>query len=317
MSNVAKDARKRLVTPDGVVEMEPIGGGHYLEPSAANDYRLAQGELPELDMRLAGAYRDPRHNKTLQRVWDSGDKAAIAKAGLKFRPSSTSDHLYGRAVDQSPAFHGEGELLHKYLDVMARHGYYYDTHGDPVHLGYYADRDMKPDKSEVVRKLYQDLEDRAGYGSYEGWKAQNKVEDAPDYDYPMAFANHAMRDENGFFSDIGKKPSHITYSDESAFSGVDGNPVGGHWSDYGDKTIFRAQPVNIANAGGEQKLYDYFGRKEPDAGLTLPELDQVELDAAGGGPPTSLANPITLQQTRDEQAEMNRIAAKVKGRNGR
>lgn len=322
MADMAKSVRKRLATPKGHATMEDIGGGHFLIPEAASHYHGAEDELPDLDMNRSDAYRAVEHNKKLQHIWDTGDPKARAAAGLKFRPSSTSDHLYGRAVDQSPKFHGNGELAHQYLETMARHGFFYDTPGDEVHLGYYAGGNIRPEKQEAVKRLYQERENKAGYGSYEDWRRANHLPedpslDSPDYDYRTAFEHHAQADEDtGHFSDIGKRPTHVTFSDESAMSGAEGAPVGGHWSelpDTGGLSVFDAQPVNIANAGGDQPLYDYFARNEAgQAGLILPELSQEELDQAGGGPPTSRMNPVTLRQTREQQAADN-MAAAVRG----
>ena len=141
--------------------------------------------------------------------------------------------------------------------------------------------------------------------------------DSNDYDYRTAYEHHAQADEDtGHFSDIGKKPNHVTFSDESALSGVGDAPVGGHWSelpDTGGLSVFDAQPVNIGNAGGDQPLYDYFAKHETgQAGLILPELSADEIDQAGGGPPSSLANPVTLRQYREQQAADN-MAAAVRG----
>jgi hypothetical protein len=322
MASMAKSVRQRLATPKGPAEMEDIGGGHFLIPAAAADYHGAEDELPDLDMNRADAYRGVDHNRKLQQIWDSGNAKARAAAGLKFRPSTTSDHLYGRAVDQSPKFHGSGEQAHQYLETMARHNFHYDTPGDEVHLGYYEGGNIRPDKLEAIARLHKQWEDRAGYGAYEDWRKQNRLADDPaldpsDYDYHTAYEHHAQTDEDtGHFSDVGKRPNHVTFSDESAMSGVDDAPVGGHWSelpDSGGLSVFDAQPVNIANAGGEQPLYDYFARNEAgQSGLILPELSADELDQAGGGPAAAQANPVTLRQYREQQALEN-MAAAVRG----
>lgn len=325
MADMAKSVRKRLATPAGPTVMEDIGGGHFLVPAAAADYHGAEDELPDLDMNRADTYRDVNHNRKLQQIWDSGDAKARAAAGLKFRPSTTSDHLYGRAVDQSPKFHGNGEQAHQYLETMARHNFHYDTPGDEVHLGYYDGGNIRPDKMDAIKHLHQEWEDRAGYGSYEDWRKQNHLGDlagdAPDYDYRTAFEHHAQADEDtGHFSDVGKRPNHVTFSDESALSGVGDAPVGGHWSelpDTGGKSVFDAQPINVENAGGEQPLYDYFARNESgQSGLILPEQSAGELEQAGDGPPTALANPVTLRQYREQQASDN-MAAAVRGALGK
>lgn len=199
MADMAKSVRKRLATPEGPTLMEDVGGGHFLVPAAAADYHGAEDELPDLDMNRADTYRDVTHNQHLQQIWDSEDLKARAAAGLKFRPSTTSDHLYGRAVDQSPQFYGDGVLAHQYLETMARHNFYYDTPGDSVHLGYYADGIIRPEKKAAVERLYQEHEEKAGYGTYVAWRKQNGLPDDPrddpdDYDYRGAYESHIQFD---------------------------------------------------------------------------------------------------------------------------
>lgn len=198
-------AHKRLATPAGPALMEDIGGGHFLIPAAAADYHGAEDELPDLEMNHADAYRSLSHNQHLQQIWDNGNAQTRAKAGLKFRPSTTSDHLYGRAVDQSPRFFGDGELAHRYLEVMARHNFYYDTPGDVVHLGYYEGGIIRPEKKAAIERLRQAWEDRAGYGTYEAWRSQNGLPDDPqedpdDYDYYGAYLNHIQFDADNQIS---------------------------------------------------------------------------------------------------------------------
>jgi hypothetical protein len=77
---------------------------------------------------------------------------------------------------------------------MARHGFFYDTPGDEVHLGYYRGGRIRPEKQTAVKKLRQEHEDKAGFGSYGGWLTQNHLND-DDYSYIIAYEHKMMLED--------------------------------------------------------------------------------------------------------------------------
>lgn len=98
-----------------------------------------------------------------------------------------------------------------------------------------------------------------------------------DYDYEGYEKKYGKLDpdwqKKGHLTDEFKKPSHITFSDESIYHSAE--TPGGRWSKEDDKWHFTASEFNVQQHG-EDKLRRYFKEREPDAVLHLPEKGKVQ-----------------------------------------
>lgn len=121
---------------------------------------------------------------------------------------------------------------------------------------------------------------------YQSWrqKLPGSLKNDSDYDLRGLFKSNPNQQpsSNLHFPDTYKLPNHITFSDESVYNGQDGNK-GGHWGNQNGKSTFQATDQNIKNAGGADKLQDYFNKYEPDSKLILPTSTQS--DNNGGSEP--------------------------------
>lgn len=117
---------------------------------------------------------------------------------------------------------------------------------------------------------------------YEEWLKKYNIRETPDYDTKDAWFSGLTPDARGHLNDIFKNTNHITYSDESLASKRPGAPPPGKWmGDDKSGWTFQASPTNIQNAGGVDRLQEYFKRNEPDAKLILPP-EQSPLQALLG-----------------------------------
>lgn len=118
------------------------------------------------------------------------------------------------------------------------------------------------------------------------------------YDYKMFYdrmPKEAMQmlsnDPNAHFYDIGKKPSHPTFSDESAYS--NSKTPGGSWKDLGnDKWVFEHSDYTVNNSDETNKYLKESGSGEVatyKGGLMLPSISVIANKKNDGG---SLNNNI-------------------------
>jgi hypothetical protein len=123
---------------------------------------------------------------------------------------------------------------------------------------------MADTRKAVLEKQFVDAD-------YKNWLTQHKINESNDYDTKAAFLNGLQPDALGHLDDTYKKDNHITYSTDSKRSQEPGAPPAGTWAGN-DKAgwTFSASPTNIKNAGGADKLKEYFSKKEPRAKLVLP-----------------------------------------------
>lgn len=109
---------------------------------------------------------------------------------------------------------------------------------------------------------------------YQKWVAEKSAElgrpvESSDYDMRGFWKDpKARQGANGHFPDTYKKPSHPTFSNESKYSGVDGNE-GGEWAKKGGKWTFQPGPTNISN--GLDHTREYLKQSDPDVELIEPE----------------------------------------------
>jgi len=123
---------------------------------------------------------------------------------------------------------------------------------------------MVDTRKAVLEKQFVDAD-------YKDWLAKHRIPEATDYDTKAAFLNGLKPDARGHLDDTYKLDNHITYSTDSKRSQEPGAPPAGTWS--GDDKAgwtFSASPTNIKNAGGADKLKEYFSTKEPGVKLVLP-----------------------------------------------
>lgn len=113
---------------------------------------------------------------------------------------------------------------------------------------------------------------------YQNWmqvmsaaQGRDMSNDNRDYDMRGAFQSGVTQAANGHYPDTYKKPNHPTFSDQSQYSGVDGHQ-GGQWAPFGaGRWSYQASPTNVQMHGADA-LTDYFGRVEPGALLSLPQV---------------------------------------------
>jgi hypothetical protein len=93
-----------------------------------------------------------------------------------------------------------------------------------------------------------------------------------DYDYAAAQAAGVKPDETGHWPDTFKKPTHITFSDESKFD--DGGA--GHWQHLGgDRWSFTPGPTNLKYHSMDE-LRAYF-KKQPNLILLDPATRTMQI----------------------------------------
>ena len=122
--------------------------------------------------------------------------------------------------------------------------------------------------------------------AYQAWaKTLGKQGSTYDYDLRGAFANGAQQAANGHFTDRFKKPNHPTFSDQSQYSGVDGQQ-GGAWAHQPDGSWTFAPSASMMTMHDPGDLQQYFQRVEPNNKLVLPP-------APPSAPPTSVLDAVT------------------------
>ena len=90
--------------------------------------------------------------------------------------------------------------------------------------------------------------------------------------------------------DTWKKPSHITFSNESKYHGIEGHE-GGTWGKEGDQDTFTPGPSNL-KIHGQENLQKYFTEREPGIKLQTPGPRGVPLAPAKTGEPGLLEEPV-------------------------
>lgn len=106
--------------------------------------------------------------------------------------------------------------------------------------------------------------------AFQQWIDQHNLQPSDDYDLKSAFQSGLEPDARGHLPDTYKLPNHITYSNESLYSQLPDAPPAGAWTGEDGNWKFEASPQNVKNAGGAQKLVDYFHKYEPGTPVVLP-----------------------------------------------
>ena len=101
-----------------------------------------------------------------------------------------------------------------------------------------------------------------------------------DYDYESLYndkgaflqwlAEEIRNPGKAHFTDKYKRPNHLTFSEESVYSGQD-DVVGGKWSNRQGKFTYTPSMYNINQNSGVDKYIEKFNRYEPDTRLDLTE----------------------------------------------
>lgn len=106
---------------------------------------------------------------------------------------------------------------------------------------------------------------------FQAWaREKGRERDVADYDLRGAWKANARQADNGHLPDTFKKPNHPTFSNESRYSGKDGN-TGGRWIERkGGKWAFEPSDTNLRNLTADE-LTAYFREAEPDAELRIPQ----------------------------------------------
>lgn len=99
--------------------------------------------------------------------------------------------------------------------------------------------------------------------------------------HPIGALKHFINPEKYHATDEYKRPNHMTFSDESKYSNKEHQ--GGHWEQQQDGTwTFTPTAWNIQNAGGYDKLQDWWSQTEGKAGnILLPPSDSPQLKYGG------------------------------------
>lgn len=141
--------------------------------------------------------------------------------------------------------------------------------------------------------------------AYQQWLAKTGVTPTPDYNTYGAFKAGVQPAANGHLDDTYKLPNHVTYSTDSLSSKQPGAPPAGTWTQTAPPAqgkpegtwAFQATATNVANAGGIDRLKQYFDQSEPGNTVILPDGTRY----VGGSSP-SASNPngdivVTAQNT--------------------
>lgn len=108
---------------------------------------------------------------------------------------------------------------------------------------------------------------------FQEWlRRSGRRRDLEDYDLRAAWASGQIgADGNGHMTDLGKKPNHPTFSDESKYSTQE--TPGGHWGDG----MFIPSPQMLRDSQALRELEQYFKMFEPDTRLQLPPMDLTKM----------------------------------------
>lgn len=125
---------------------------------------------------------------------------------------------------------------------------------------------------------------------FQAWKASlpPQLQSSADYDLRKAWLVNAQEAANGHLTDIGKKPNHMTFSTESAYSTP--QAPGGTWSQIGPESAenpngvwqFDASPTNLQYHSPDD-LLNYFqavennAREQPDGSVRYGTPNKVVL----------------------------------------
>ena len=115
---------------------------------------------------------------------------------------------------------------------------------------------------------------------FEEWykTVPEEINDTADYDLKAAYQELPMsilrnwKQGRGHLPDTYKKPTHITFSEESKYSTPERR--GGKWYYKDGKDYFKPTQINIDNAGGIDKLKEYFQKYEPGVELDLSDIKE-------------------------------------------
>jgi hypothetical protein len=105
---------------------------------------------------------------------------------------------------------------------------------------------------------------------YQAWaKSLGPQGSTYDYDLRGAYKAGAGQATNGHFTDQFKKPNHPTFSDQSQYSGVNGQQ-GGSWQALPDGTWSFTPTASMLKMHDPEDLQQYWNRVEPTNKLVLP-----------------------------------------------
>lgn len=157
--------------------------------------------------------------------------------------------------------------------------------------------------------------------AFQAWKQKYAPNDSgDDYDLQGAFKAGVTPDaDRGHFPDTFKKPNHPTFSDESQYSGKNGN-VGGHWNENG---TFTPGATNL-RTHGVTGLQQYFDKNEPDTKLDIGKKDpnwtpekQADWDAKRADPAFAgvkqYMSPVWTKKQEDSIAKLGPKQAAARG----
>jgi len=114
------------------------------------------------------------------------------------------------------------------------------------------------------------------------WGISRRELEQDDYDYKGFYkanpdmAYEILADKTGaHFPDTHKLPTHPTFSDESVYSGKNGNPVGGSWSENPfavQRWTYKLSPDQVRNNWNVRRTLEYAGEAE-DQGFRVTDMN--------------------------------------------
>lgn len=104
-----------------------------------------------------------------------------------------------------------------------------------------------------------------------------------DYDINGFFLSGQHPAENGHGPDTFKKPNHPTFSNESQYSGRNGE-LGGKWETVNGQSRFTPSATNL-KYHSQEELKEYFRTREPGVWLMLPQQSAVGKSRAASATP--------------------------------
>jgi broad specificity phosphatase PhoE len=160
----------------------------------------------------------------------------------------------------------------------------------------------------VQQQTYQTQLSNDEEQKYQQWKQKlpGDLKNDNDYDLRGQYKQNPNVEpsERMHFTDEFKKPNHITFSDQSKYNDPNNGVIGGHWEGDDNSGTFYASSQNVKNAGGLDKLQQYFKQYEPGYKVIAPGPDGKPLKS--NEPPEHELQHTDLQDVRHLQEMANK-----------
>ena len=217
-----------------------------------------------------------------QQPQDAGGQPAPSPA-RKLYDQLNKSQLYTKSFDEFQQQFSKPEMIDKLYQNLNGAKLYTKSKDE------FYNQFFQSQKPSYQTQLSADEEQK-----YQQWKQKLPGDLKNDNDYDLRGQYKAdpnvAPSERMHFTDEFKKPNHITFSDQSKYNDPANGVVGGHWEGDDNSGTFYASGQNVKNAGGLDKLQQYFKQYEPGYRVVAPGPD---------GNPQSPENQISHTSLQD------------------